>query len=65
MTPQGGLTIFVAILTIIITMGFFYYTVATTPKHGFYCSKCGKELPASAMRCNDCGTTVANADQII
>ena len=65
MTPQGWLTAGVTLLSIAITMTFFYMTVAKTPKHGFFCVKCGKELPANSVRCSDCGSDVANADQII
>jgi rRNA maturation endonuclease Nob1 len=65
MTPQGWLTAGVALLTTAITMTLFYFTVATTPKHGFFCIKCGKELPISAVRCPECGTEVANADQLL
>ncbi len=63
MTPQGLLTAFVTLLTIVITMTFFYVTVAKTPNHGFICLKCGKETPTDAVRCPNCGTDVANADQ--
>jgi rRNA maturation endonuclease Nob1 len=65
MTPQGLLTAFVALLTIAITMTFFYVTIAKTPKHGFICIKCGKELPANAARCPNCGVEIANADQLL
>jgi rRNA maturation endonuclease Nob1 len=65
MTPQGWLTAGVALLTITITMTFFYVTIAKTPKHGFLCTRCGKELPANAGRCANCGTEIANADQLL
>ncbi len=65
MTPQGWLTAGVTLLSILITMTFFYLTVAKTPKHGFFCTKCSKELAPNAARCNNCGAEIANADQLL
>jgi|GEM_PF-6931012 rubrerythrin len=65
MAPQGWLTAFVAILTIAITMTFFYVTVAKTPKHGWACTKCGKEIPANAAHCPNCNTESAASDQLV
>lgn len=65
MTPQGWLTALVTLLTIVITMGVFYFTVAKTPKHGFICTRCGKEMPINAVRCPNCSSEVSNADQLV